>query len=110
MASEPPKTVSIWRFDQTPPEFRELFPEGVDADWVAYVPCAERDTLEPMLQRWQGVYPIRYTELPDRNVVYFGAPRHAIQVIAEQSKSALDLGVDRRERRSAVRVPIKCPS
>lgn len=110
MASETPKRVRIWSFHQAPPEFRELFPEGGDADWVAYVPLAERPVLEPLLLRWRGVYPVRSTELPDRSVVYWGAPREAMRLITEQGKSVTDRTPAGNERRAAVRVQIVCPS
>jgi hypothetical protein len=110
MASETPKLVSIWSFHEAPSEFRELFPEGGDADWVAYVPCPQRQVFEPSLLRWHGVYPVTSAELPDRSVVYWGAPREAIRLIIEQVRSGAGLIPAQPERRAAIRVQIVCPS
>jgi hypothetical protein len=110
MASETPKRVSIWSFHQAPPEFRESFPDGREADWVVFVPQAERQILEPSLLRWRSIYPIRLTELPDRSVVYCGAPREAMRLIAEQGKSAVVQPTDSKDRRAEARIPIACPS
>jgi hypothetical protein len=110
MASEPPKLVSMWCFRQAPPEFQELFPQGWGSDWVAYVPPAQRQILEPSLQRWRVVYPIGSIELPDRSVVYWGAPRRALQSVTEQGKSVTGGPPAGNERRAAVRVRAVYPS
>lgn len=110
MASETLKRASMWPFRQAPPELRGLFPEGGDVDWVAYVPQSLREVLEPSLLRWRGVYPVRSAQLPDRSVVYWGAPREAIRLIAERGKSVtgrIPTGIDRR---AAFRVQIACSS
>jgi hypothetical protein len=109
MASRAPKLVSMWSFPQAPPEFREPFPEGEDADWLVYVPPWQRQVLEPWLLRWRGVYPVRSVELPDQSAVYWGAPREAVR-FTEQGKSVTGGKPAGKERRTAGRVQIVCPS
>jgi PilZ domain-containing protein len=108
MASETPQRVSIWSFHLAPPDFRELFSEGGDADWVVYVPPAQRRIVEPSLLRWRDVYPVRSVELTDRSVVYCGAPREAMQMITKKGKSVVGPTPD-KERRAADRVQIVYP-
>jgi hypothetical protein len=107
MASATPNLVAIWSFHHAPPEYRELFPEGGETDWVAYVPLEERSVLEPLLLRWQGVYPVRLKELADRSAVYYGAPREAMRLVAQQSTSVISETPAGKDRRAAVRVPVE---
>jgi hypothetical protein len=110
MASETPNRIRMWSFDQVPSEFRELFPDGGNSDWVVYAPPDQRQVLEPSLLRWREVYSVRATELPDRSVVYWGAPRDAIRLIAERGKPLIGRPPYGEERRAAVRVKLECPS
>ena len=108
MAADTPQFVTMWTFTQAPPEFRKLFPEGGKADWVAYVPGSQRQTLEPTLLQWQGIYPIRSTELSDRSIVYWGAPREAMRLITEPCNPAIGRTTVEQERRASIRVPMVC--
>ena len=110
MAADPPKPVNMWRFDQAPLEFRQMFPQAGNSDWVAYVPRPERQTLEPLLVRWREVYPIMSRELQDQGVVYWGAPRRALELFRERNKATIGHELGENERRSAVRVQLVCPS
>lgn len=100
----------MWSFGQAPPEFRTLFPEGRDSDWVVHVPESDRHEVEFPLLQWRPVYPVRSTELADRSVVYFGAPREALKLIAERGERIATPLPPGQERRTAVRVRIECPS
>jgi len=100
----------MWSFGQAPPEFQTLFPEGRHSDWVVHVPESERHELEFPLLQWRPVYPVRSTELADRSVVYFGAPREALKLIAERGERITTPLPPDQERRAAVRVRIECPS
>ena len=115
MRPDPPLPANMWRFSQAPLEFRELFPEAEDSDWVAHVPQSLRQALEPMLLRWNAVYPIHSAVLTDQSVVYCGAPRQALEFLAKHSHliARADLNSDfnnGEERRTAVRVQLVCPS
>ena len=109
MASENSNRVRMWSFRRAPREFQRLFPEGRDSDWVAHVPEPERDAVESSLLQWRPVYTVRFAKLADRSIVYFGAPRDALQLIGERGMLADPLPAG-RERRAAVRVRIECPS
>jgi hypothetical protein len=115
MSPDPPVPANMWRFSQAPLQFRELFPEARDLDWVAHVPQSQRQALEPMLLRWNQVYPILSAVLPDQSVVYCGAPRQALELLAKHGHfvPGSDLNSDFNkgaERRTAVRVQLVCPS
>src|SRR5262249_16023139 len=66
--------------------------------------------VEPLLLRWQRVYPVKTAELADRSVAYFGSPREAMDLIAAKSKPLEAPVPGGIERRSAVRVRIDCQS
>lgn len=100
----------MWSFHQAPPEFRELFPEGEGTDWVVYVPPPQRRVLEPSLMRWRRVYPVRSTELADRSVVYWGAPREAMRLITAERVTPTGEAPYGEERRAEVRVRVAYPS
>jgi hypothetical protein len=115
MSPDPPVPANMWRFSQAPIEFRQLFPEAADADWVAHVPQSQRQILEPLLLRWNEVYPIHSAVLPDQSVVYCGAPRQALERLDKHGQlvAGSDLKLDfknGKERRAAVRVQLVCPS
>jgi hypothetical protein len=100
----------MWSFRQAPPAFRELFPEGAEDDWIACVPSPESEVLQPLMRLWNSVYPIGSRELPDRSVVYWGAPRRAMQWIIKHGSSVSVRPPAGEERRAAVRAQIVCPS
>ncbi len=110
MAFETPKRISMWSFGSAPPEFQRLFPEGEDTDWLAFVPHQEREVIESSLLRWKDVYPVRAAELPDRSVVYWGAPRGGLRSIIERGKPLKGKPPSGKERRGAVRVQMVYPS
>jgi hypothetical protein len=115
MQPDPPLPANMWRFSQAPFEFRELFPEARDWDWIAHVPQSQRQALEPMLLRWNEVYPIHSAVLPDQSVVYCGAPRQALALLAKHGHSVPESDFNSafnngQERRTAVRVRLVCPS
>jgi hypothetical protein len=110
MASETPKRVRMWSFRKAPPEFQRLFPEGRDSDWVAHVPESELPAVEPSLVQWRPVYGVRSVELKDRSVVSHGAPREALEMIAERGKPITGPLPEGQERRTAMRVQLECPS
>jgi hypothetical protein len=110
MAPDPPLPANMWRFSQAPLEFRELFPEAADTDWVAHVPQSQRQALEPMLLRWSEVYPIRSAELPDQSTVYCGAPRQALDRLTKQGHPVTGTEINGEERRAAARVQLEFPS
>jgi hypothetical protein len=100
----------MWSFFHSPREFQRLFPEGRDSDWVAHVPESERHAVEFSLLQWRPIYPVRLMELKDRSVVYHGAPREALDLIAERGKPLIGPLPSGRERRTAARVQIDCPT
>ena len=110
MASEASKQVRMWSFRRAPLEFQILFQEGEDEpDWVIHLPQPVRHLVEPLLLRWQPVYPVKSAELSDGSVAYFGAPKKAMDLIAGRPPviGAIPGG---SERRRAVRVQIECQS
>ena len=100
----------MWSFRHAPREFRTLFREGKDTDWVAHAPESERQAIESSLLQWRPVYPVRSTELADRSVVYHGAPREALNLIAEHGAPVAGPLSANQERRKGIRVTIICPS
>jgi len=100
----------MWSFYKSPREFQRLFLEGRDSDWVAHVPESERHAVESSLMHWRPVYPVRLVELKDRSAVFHGAPRLALELIAERSKPLIGPLPTGQERRAAVRVQIDCPT
>lgn len=110
MSPDPPLPANMWRYSQAPIEFRELFPESVASDWVAHVPQSQRQVLEPLLLRWNHIYPIRSSELPDHSTVFCGAPRRALELLTRQSQPATGAELNAEERRAAVRVQLLFPS
>ena len=110
MTSETPELVRIWQFRQAPPEFRALFPEGSDSDWVAHVPASDRNVMEPTLLQWRPVYPVLFTELPDRSVVYLGSPIGAMELVVDHGQTSTVPPPGGLERRTAARVQVECPS
>jgi len=100
----------MWSFRQAPPEFQTLFPTGQDSDWLVHVPESDRDAMESSLLQWRPVYPVRCTELADRSVIYLGAPREALERVVERGELITGPLPAGRERRTAARVRMECPS
>jgi hypothetical protein len=100
----------MWSFRHAPREFRSLFRQGKDTDWVAHAPESERQAIESSLLQWRPVYPVQSTELADRSVVYHGSPREALDLIAESGAPVTGSLSTDRERRTGIRVTITCPS
>jgi len=100
----------MWSFRQAPREFQMLFREGKDADWLAHAPESERPAIESSLLQWRTVYPVQSTELADRSVVYHGAPREALDLIAESGAPVTGALFTSQERRTGIRVAMSCPS
>ena len=100
----------MWSFRHAPREFQSLFREGKDTDWVAHAPESERQAIEPSLLQWRTVYPVQSAELADRSVVYHGAPREALDLIAEHGAPVTGSLSAGQERRTGIRVAITCPS
>ena len=110
MSPETTKRVRTWPFRRAPVKFQKLFPNGGDLDWIAHIPESERDAVEPTVLQWRPVYPVRLAELPDRSVVYLGAPRHAVDLISSRRETVTPLRPAGVERRTAPRFPMECPS
>ena len=110
MLSEKPERVRMWSFRHAPREFQSLFWQGKDSDWVAHAPESERQAIESSLLQWRPVYPVQSTELADRSVVYHGAPREALDLIAEHGAPVTGSLSTGQERRTGIRVAISCPS
>jgi hypothetical protein len=100
----------MWSFRHAPREFQTLFPEGKDPDWVAHAPESERQAIESSLLQWRPIYPVQSTELADRSVVYHGAPREALDLIAEHGAPATGSHSTIQERRTGIRVAMTHPS
>jgi hypothetical protein len=107
MAPRSQKRVQVWSFGKAPQDLQALFPQGKDPDWVVQVPQPDRSAIEPSLLQWQNVYPVESKELPDQSVVYWGAPREALQFVPEQKVIASSPPAG-AERRAAPRVSINC--
>jgi len=104
------KRVRTWFFSDAPAEFQAIYPDGRGRDWVALVSGEQRNLVEPWLLRWRRIYPVQATELEDRSVVYLGAPREALRLIAEGTAQVSGPLPDGRERRRAARARIESPS
>ena len=76
--------IRLWPFRKAPSRFRALFREGKDQDWLANVTYPVADIIEPYFVRLKQIYPVSSVRLPDESVVYWGAPREAISVIASR--------------------------
>ena len=101
--------IRLWPFRTAPPRFRALFREGKDPDWLANVTRPVADIFDPYVIRLKQLYPVSSVRLPDESVVYWGAPREAISVIARQNTQPNVVASPRIERRMGVRVPLSWP-
>jgi hypothetical protein len=102
--------IRIWSFRYAPRDLRALFSDGKSPDWVVHVPKTFLPQAESCLLRWQRLYPVRSVEFPDGSAVYWGAPRKAIDLVADKAPTAATLPRVGAERRSGVRVPIEYAS
>ena len=100
--------IRLWPFRTAPSRFRALFREGKDPDWLANVTHPAADIFDPYVVRLKQLYPVSSVRLPDESVVYWGAPREAISVIASRYTQPNVVAFPRIERRMGVRVPLSC--
>jgi hypothetical protein len=100
--------IRLWPFRKAPSRFRALFRDGKDQDWLANVTHPVADIIEPYFVRLKQLYPVSSVRLPDESVVYWGAPREAISVIASRYTQPNAVAFPRIERRMGVRVPLSC--
>jgi PilZ domain len=100
--------IRLWPFRTAPPRFRALFREGKDPDWLANVTHPVADIFDPYVLRLKQLYPVSSVRLPDESVVYWGAPREAISVIASRFTQPNVVAFPPIERRLGVRVPLQC--
>jgi len=109
MSEETSQRVRVWRFRGAPTEFRELFPEGKDDDWLVHAAESELRIIEPSLLGWRRIYPVKSVTLADGSTVFWGVPRDAVMSLAKLGKTATDMPPRGTERRAAARVRIECP-
>lgn len=108
MALQTPR-IQSWPFRKTPARLQALFPEGKEMDWVASVPAPLADITESHFLRLRQLHPVSSVRLADGRVVYCGAPRESITLIADQNaKPNVVTPFDDRERRNGTRVPLAC--
>jgi hypothetical protein len=96
--------IRSWPLGEAPSEFRELFPEGSDDDWVVYV--ANSDLLplaEHSLLRWRRVFPVEVATHPGGGRVYWGAETLGLGSLVESGKPFLGEPPSGKERRLAPR-------
>ena len=67
------------------------------------------DIFDPYVLRLKQLYPVSSVRLPDESVVYWGAPREAISVIARQNSQPKVVAFPPIERRMGVGFPLSCP-
>jgi hypothetical protein len=69
------RAITVWRFEDAPPEFRGLSGHGGDEDWLALVPAALADDYIGWLDSGSAFGRCDTSEhkLPDGSVVYIGA-------------------------------------
>jgi hypothetical protein len=101
--------IRLWPFRKAPARFRALFREGKDLDWLANVAQPVADIISPYFVRLKQLYPVSLVRLPDESVVYWGAPREAISLIAGRYTQPNVVALPRIERRMGARVPLSCP-
>jgi hypothetical protein len=107
MALETPR-IRLWQFRKAPSWLKALFGEGQDVDWVASVPEPLVDVFEPYYFRLRQLHPVSSVRLPDRSIVYWGAPRESITLLARQHAQPSVVAHSGRERRIGVRAPLAC--
>jgi PilZ domain len=100
--------IQLWPFRKAPSRLRALFREGKDPDWLANVTHPAADIVDPYFDRLKQLYPVSSVRLPDESVVYWGAPREAISVIASRYTQPSVAAFPPIERRNGVRVPLSC--
>ena len=103
--------IRSWPLGETPSEFRELFPEGNDDDWVVYVANPELLPLaEHSLLRWRRVFPVEIATHPEGGRVYWGAETLGLASLVESGKPHIEEPPSGNERRKALRRPFEFPS
>ncbi len=107
MALQTPR-IQSWPFRKAPSRLRALFREGKHTDWVASVPEPLAGVTKSHFQRLGRLHPVSSVRLPDGSIVYWGAPRAAINSIAGQYNQPEVVAPPSKERRSGVRVPLAC--
>ena len=107
MALQTPR-ICLWPFHKAPSRLRELFREGKDLDWVASVPEAITGFTENHFLRWQQFHTVSAVRLPDGSVIYWGAPRESITMIADQHTQPHSAAPAGTERRVGARVALAC--
>ena len=107
MAFEMPR-VRFWQFRKASSRLQALFREGKDTDWVASVPESMASFVEPYFARWRKLHPMSSVQLPDGSIVYWGAPRESITLIADRYPQPDGVAPPGGERRIGVRVPLAC--
>lgn len=101
--------IQSWPFRKTPARLQALFPEGKEMDWVASVPAPLAGVTESHFLRLRQLHPVSSVRFPDGRVVYCGAPRESITLIAGQhAQPNVIAPLDERERRNGRRVPLAC--
>jgi len=107
MALQTPR-IQSWPFRKAPRRLKALFREGNNTDWVTSVPESLAVFAESHFQRLRQLHPVASVQLPDGSIVYWGAPREAIALIAGQCNQPEAVAPPRKERRIGVRVPLAC--
>ena len=107
MALQTPR-IQFWPFRKAPARLQALFREGKDTDWVASVPKPMADFTESSFLRWRQLHPVSSARLPNGRIVYWGAPRESITVIAELFPQPDLVASTDKERRVGARVPLTC--
>jgi hypothetical protein len=109
MPEDTPQRVRIWRFRNAPSEFRALFPQGKDEDWLVHAAESELRIVEPSLLGWRHIHPVELVTFPDGSTVFWGAPREAVRSLAKMGKAVVETLPSGTERRRAARLRIECP-
>jgi hypothetical protein len=107
MALQTPR-IQLWPFRRAPLRFKALFLEGKNADWVASVPEPLAGVIEPHIFRLRKLHPVSSVRLADGSIVYWGAPRESMTLIADQFAQSSGVASPGKERRIGVRVPLAC--
>jgi len=108
MAEDSSQRVRIWQFRRAPEEYKLLFPEGKDHDWLVHAADSEFRLIGPSLLAWGRVHPVKSITLADGSTILWGAPREAAASLAKLGQ-IIEKPPSGAERRAAARVRIECP-